>query len=132
MRDVEFSILKGKTITAIEGMEPHSETVYFRCEDGTRYKMFHLQDCCETVDLEDVFGDPESLIGSPVTMAEESVDSGENGLCDSYTWTFYKLATLKGYVTLRWHGRSNGYYSESVQFFELDEAEDRNSRKIDW
>jgi hypothetical protein len=53
-------------------------------------------------------------------MAEETVTEGEvDGTWDTYTATWYKFATTKGYVTIRWYGESNGYYSERVDFAEV-------------
>ena len=77
--------------------------------------MYHCQDCCECASIEDIVGNIEDLKGSPILMAEEVSEDDPNA-CDLGMWTFYKLATIKGYVTIRWYGTSNGYYSVSVNF----------------
>jgi hypothetical protein len=114
---VEFSELKGKVVTKVEGAEGNSQ-LNFYTNDGYKYSMYHEQDCCESVYVESVVGDLEDLVGEEILVAEES--SGDTPAdskakpYESYTWTFYKLASRKGYVDIRWLGESNGYYSESV------------------
>lgn len=120
---MSFEQLKGKTIVEIKGLRAGSDEVRFLCADGTRYRMYHSQGCCESVDIEDVNGDVEDLLNNPILLANESTSS-ENPpgvqpeYQDSFTWTFYNLATIKGTVAIRWYGSSNGYYSESVDFEE--------------
>ena len=116
--------LIGKTLVSIVGMEEGSEEIIFTTLDGKQYKMYHEQDCCESVTVDDVCGDVMDLIGSPLILAEERT-SEENPpdvnieYQESFTWTFYHFATIKGYLDLRWYGESNGYYSESVDFEEI-------------
>lgn len=118
---VEFSVLKGKVL---KNVKVNDDLIVFETVDGKRYDMYHYQDCCESVSVESVVGDVEDLVGSEILLAEESV-SNENpeGVSpeyqESFTWTFYKLATIKGYVDIRWYGESNGYYSESVDLYEV-------------
>jgi len=98
------------------------DEIIFKCSDGSEYRMYHSQDCCEHVYIEDINGELSDLVGSPILQAEESMSSGDS--LDDYessTWTFYKFATIKGYVTIRWYGSSNGYYSESAQFSKVKE-----------
>jgi hypothetical protein len=110
--------LKGFTLTKVEKFEDgqDGEELHFVRDDGKKVIMYHCQDCCESVTLEDVDGELSDLIGSPIIEAEEAwrdaSDNSEYG--DSETWTYYKLGTAKGSVSLRWVGSSNGYYSESV------------------
>jgi hypothetical protein len=76
----------------------------------------HQQDCCETVRINDIVGDLQDLVGEPLLVAEEVKGATEpdEEHYESYTYTFYKFATRKGYVDVRWLGESNGYYSEGV------------------
>jgi len=121
---MKFEELIGQTLTEIAGKVGESR-IDFKTLEGKEYALYHSQDCCESVSIEDINGDWKDLIGSPITMAQES-SSGESlnpGLeYDSFTWTFYKLATVNGYVDIRWFGSSNGYYSERVDFCEQKDA----------
>jgi hypothetical protein len=112
----------GKTLKDIkvEYYDPKSKThqedkLIFTFDDGIVYEMYHSQDCSESVHIDDINGELDDLIGEPLTVAEE-VSSRNTLASESGTWTFYKFATIKGYVTIRWYGSSNGYYSESVSF----------------
>lgn len=90
--------------------------------------MYHSQECCEFVVVEDIIGDLDDLIGTPIlkvekTTSDENPEGIDKGYQDSFTWTFYHFATIKGYVTIRWYGESNGYYSEDIDFIKLEKDE---------
>ena len=108
--------LKDKIITDIF-ISRYKDFILFKLENNENYLMYHEQDCCESVLIDEIHGDLSNIIGSKIIIAEEvegEVPSVNDDYFESYTWTFYKLATIKGYVTIRWFGESNGYYSESV------------------
>jgi hypothetical protein len=90
-----------------------------------KYLMIHDTDCCEQVYIADICGDLKDIIGHPILLAEEvcssihpiDYDSKMLKVEETYQWTFYKLSTIKGSVTIRWFGTSNGYYSEKVDVY---------------
>jgi hypothetical protein len=106
--------MRGKVFTRVTGSVGGNTLVFENASE--RFVFFHAQDCCESVDINDIVGDLEDLVGEPLVIAEEVRGATEPDVehYESYTYTFYKFATRKGYVDVRWLGESNGYYSESV------------------
>ena len=98
--------------------------IIFEMKDGSKYKMFHDQDCCEHVYIEDMDNDLDFLLHEPIIRAEEVTNIDADGLDkewdESFTWTYYKFGNSKDDVTIRWYGTSNGYYSESVDIVRSD------------
>ena len=114
--------LVGKTLVKVE--QVGDQEIFFTTNEGKQYKLYHWQDCCESVTIEDVAGDLADLVGEPILIAEEATsdknpDGVETDIWGTCTWTFYKFATRKGYVDIRWYGESNGYYSEAVYFMQV-------------
>ena len=126
MKPLPFETLKGKTFTKVEKLNSSSserdgDQLIFHSLSGEKYKLFHSQECCERVYIEDICGDLDDLVGDPILGAEEVSNSEdfEEGTKPypqevSFTWTFYKLHTKKGFVTIRWYGASNGWYAEKA------------------
>ena len=135
--DAPFEEIKGKTLIDVREWYVHPETLHqsdvpqprveageavFYFSDGSVYYMYHNQDCCEQVRIVDICGNWEDLIGLPLYLAQESESEAEDHeTYDVGLWTFYRFATVKGYLTLRWLGESNGYYSMSVNFVKKKE-----------
>jgi len=118
---VDFSDLVGKTVVKIYNEDGHLPKQYdseinFLCDNGDVYTMYHEQSCCERVSVEDICGDWDDIINTPITVAVESTNRGNSDEYSSSTWTFYNISTNRGNVFIRWYGSSNGYYSESVNF----------------
>lgn len=117
---IKFSDLTGKILKKIYlDKNCGDDHIYFETYEGEIYVMYHYQHCCESVEIEELIGDLKDLIGTPLLVAEERVSHGDTDW-GTETWSFYEVRTIKGSVTLRWHGQSNGYYSESVDFETTD------------
>lgn len=128
---ITVSDLIGKTLFHIERSKDHKDEVLTFYGHGFAYKMFssennHGNDV--EVIIDDIIGDLDDLINSPILVAElvTSQHDDPNPLLPpkkdnrgSWVWSFYKFATAKGYVDIKWWGTSNGYYSERVCFMRI-------------
>lgn len=122
--------LPGLTITDIRNVD--SDRIEIDTAEGRSFILYHSQDCCESVRIDEVIGSFDTLVGYPLLEVKEEIMSGSNPSEDgwpegmdlpewkpeSYTWTTFTFTTVKGTVVIRWYGESNGHYSESVSFVE--------------
>ena len=108
----------GEVLTNVD-IGDRDEGVLFTCQSGKQFRMYHDQDCCESVGIEDQSGDFHKLIGKKlVYVGETDGKSGENDY-GTFTDTEYTFKVDDHTVIVKWHGESNGYYSESVCLVEL-------------
>lgn len=113
--------MKGQVFTKVYVTDNKYEMIFEN--DEFIFTFYHEDDCCESVYVDDIMGDLNDLVGKPLDIVEVArhEDTMPQGMDlkkpeDSFTWTFYKFATIKGWVDVRWLGESNGYYSEEVDF----------------
>ena len=117
IEDQVFEELLGKTLTAIKVDDKYAAWILFVVSEDEKYLLHNDEADCNDVQvtIDDINGDINDLVGSPLTMAESvSNEAFEKTQDAEGTWTFYRFATIKGYVDIRWFGTSNGYYSETV------------------
>ena len=132
MKEIEkFEDLLGETLKNIKKIEGEntrdtyddgdgndgiSDEIVFTLKNGDKYHLYNFEGECgndQRIYIDDICGDFANLIDNPILLAEEISKEGD---CSDSTWTFYKLSTIQGSVTIRLYGESNGYYSESAEF----------------
>lgn len=115
---IDIGILVGQVIKSVEGID--CDDVYIETESGDCFRIYHSQDCCESVGIYDCVGELQNVIGSKVVSASEYTTDTPDDVTyepsDSYTWTIYTIKTEKGSFKIRWLGESNGYYGETPYF----------------
>lgn len=113
IKEAKFSDLVGKTLSEIK---VNCDEITFIVDETESYDMFHGQNCCEQVWIEDICGDLNSLIGVPILFADESSSQEEAVGGGWQEWTFYRIGCIKGSAVIRWCSDLETCYSVQVDF----------------
>lgn len=100
MNTYSITNMIGKTFTAVTVNDEKTEMDLHY--EGGRFRFEHMQECCESVYITDIEGDLDSLVGSPILVAQvviedDTEEDDEHGRGEISQWTFYKVATVKGW-----------------------------------
>lgn len=124
--DINVTVLEGLTLSKIS---ESNNRVNFETTDGREFLMYHDQDCCESVNIHDIDGDLQELVGYPIVQVVEDIQRHSNEwpndvekpqwMGESFTWTTFVFRTQNKAVRIRWYGESNGWYGEEVSFKEI-------------
>ena len=113
----------GRTISTVR-LSTDGDELFLFFEGGGMAKLYHCQDCCESVVLEtNSLEELSPLEGQTVLTAEEVVDYHTTEYGDQQ-YTFYNIQGNQSNANLRWYGESNGYYSigVTVEVYDSEEA----------
>jgi hypothetical protein len=98
--------LIGETLTRVDRTQGEDGDVLdFTTQSGRKFRMFHSQDCCECVRIEDVCGDLSDLIGAPIIQAEETPGRSTVWPQPRGRWSCGGLASQTGFTRSRWISR---------------------------
>lgn len=129
MKKVPFETLAGLVLEKLEkSKSQYNEEEVHITASGRKFVMRHEQDCSESVTVDSTKGDVSRSIGETVIDATEHSNRGDEEGAeprldewhDSWTWTYYTIRTQSETIVIRWYGTSNGYYSERVDFYEVE------------
>lgn len=109
--------------TRILSIESDTEEVRIVLADGRNVRLYHCQDCCESVEIAQIDGDLQRLVGHELQaayMTYEEKDPAGMDWCDRLdvclAHNFLHLRSHAGDVCVRWDGWQSGYYSDSITF----------------
>lgn len=122
--------LKGKQFFYIEDLEKGDDEIFFYCNDGKIYQMYHDQESGESVYIENIEGDIKNLIDTDILNIDVVAISKKEKYGTS-TKTTYKFETTKGLVTINWIGTSNGRSSESVEVRAFDSKDIWRDKRLE-
>lgn len=117
-KNIDISSLVGKTITSLYWDQYKSELTMID-SDGIHHSLGGISGDGGCVYVEDVNGNLDDLLNSPILMAEEKTAPADG----SSIWSnyqdrhfFYEIATIKGAVHMRFFGEAGAYYAAEAWF----------------